>query len=418
MGKDKKKDKKSKDDKKKKKEEKKKLSKEDKKKLRNQKKETKKKKNSDVATASAKSFNDPNISSKVKEAESQARNGKFGAGAKTAEEEWALAGKAEGIQIWRVEKFHIVAWPREEYGKFYNGDSYIVLHTIKSGNSFKWNIYLWIGSNSSLDEAGAGAYKMVELDDQLGGSPVQHREVQDYESDEFLSLFSPSIQILRGGIESGFTHVKPEEYETRLLQLKGKTIVRVTQVSVDSDSLNSGDVFVLDAGLTIFQWNGKQSSPQERQKGGEIARALKSERKGQPVVTTTEEGQEDAKFWELLGGKGPIASAEEGGDDREAEKKHTKALFQLSDASGTLKFTQKATGKVTKALFDTKDVFIFDSGFEIFAWIGKGASPNEKKSALSSAQTYLAQNNRPAYLPITRVIEGGEPSSFITALDK
>jgi hypothetical protein len=368
--------------------------------------------------ASAKSLNDPNVSRQVKESEAQARTGKFGAGAKTAEEEWAMAGKAGGIQIWRIEKFHIVAWPKEEYGKFYNGDSYLVLHTIKNGNSFKWDIYLWIGSNSSLDEAGTGAYKMVELDEQLGGSPVQHREVQDYESDQFLGLFSPSIQILRGGIESGFTHVKPEEYETRLLHLKGKTAVRVSQVSVDSDSLNSGDVFVLDAGLSIFQWNGKQSSPQERQKGGEITRNLKSERKGLPTVTTTDEGQEDAKFWELLGGKGPIASADEGGDDRETEKKHTKALYQLSDASGTLKFTQKATGKVTKAQFDTKDVFIFDSGLEIFAWIGKGASVNEKKSALGSAQTYLGQHNRPAYLPISRIIEGGEPSSFVTALDK
>jgi len=416
MGKEKKKS--SKEDKKKKKESKKKMSKEDKKKATVKKTETKKQNNTNVAVAASKSINDPNVSKNVKEAESQARTGKFGAGAKTAEEEWALAGKAEGIQIWRIEKFHIVAWPKTEYGKFYNGDSYLVLHTMKSGNSFKWDIYLWIGSGSSLDEAGTGAYKMVELDEQLGGSPVQHREVQDYESDQFLSLFTPSMQILRGGIESGFNQVKPEEYQTRLLHLKGKTVVRVGQCSVDSDSLNSGDVFVLDAGLTIIQWNGSKSSPQERTKGGEIARALKSERKGLPAVTTTDEGQEDAKFWEILGGKGPIASAEEGGDDREEEKKHSKALFQLSDASGTLKFTQKATGKVTKGLFDTKDVFVFDSGFEIFVWIGKGTTANEKKSALSSAQTYLSQNKRPAYLPITRVIEGGEPSSFHTALDK
>ena len=38
------------------------------------------------------------------------------------------------------------------------------------------------------------------------------------------------MKILEGGIESGFNHVKPEEYEPRLLQFKGKKHVKVTQV--------------------------------------------------------------------------------------------------------------------------------------------------------------------------------------------
>jgi gelsolin len=420
MGKDKK-VKKDKKEKKSKKDEKKKLSKEDKKKLKAEKKTKKDKQKSTVASSSTQSLSDDSFGAKVRECTTQARSGAFGQEAKTAAEEWATAGKQEGLQIWRVEKFHIVPWPKEEYGKFYNGDSYMVLKTIKQGNTFKWDIHFWLGENTSQDEAGTAAYKTVELDDQLGGAPVQHREVQDYESDLFLSYFQPSIQILRGGVESGFNHVKPEEFETRLLHLKGKTTVHVKQVSVDSDSLNSGDVFVLDAGLKLFHWNGKAAGIREKNKGGELARAIQTERKGHPKIITLEEGQEDADFWELLGGKGPVASAAEGGDDFEAEKasKASRALFQLSDASGTLQFQEKAKGSnITKAMFNTKDVFIFDSGFEIFVWIGKGASANEKKAALPHAQSYLTKYNRPAYLPITRVIEAGENESFLAALDK
>lgn len=38
------------------------------------------------------------------------------------------AGKTKGLEIWRVENFNPVAVPKAEYGKFYTGDSYIILN--------------------------------------------------------------------------------------------------------------------------------------------------------------------------------------------------------------------------------------------------------------------------------------------------
>jgi len=332
---------------------------------------------------------------------------------------WANAGKKCGMQIWRIEKFKVVSWPQDQYGSFYDGDSYICLHTYKKEGkeAFSWDVHFWLGTHTTQDEAGTAAYKTVELDDLLGGAPIQHREVQGHESDMFLGYFKNEIKILSGGMETGFKHVKPEEYKPRLLHLKGKKKVRVTQVDLSRDSLNSGDCFVLDAGLKIFQWNGKKSGPSEKQKGAQLSRGIGDERRGRAKIIVLEEGDKEADFWKLLGGEGPVKSAEEGGDDAEAEKTGVKVLFHLSDATGKMEFKQVGTGSgCKKSLLNSDDVFILDTGAEVFAWIGKGASADEKAKALGFAQDYLKNFNRPNYLPICRILEGAENTVFLNAL--
>jgi len=287
----------------------------------------------------------------------------------------------------------------------------------KGTDALAWDVHFWLGTYTSQDEAGTAAYKTVELDDLLGGAPVQHREVQGYESDLFLSYFHNQIHLLDGGVESGFHHVKPEEYKPRLLHLKGKKKVRVSQVELSRESLNSGDVFILDAGLTVYQWNGKDSGPMEKNKGATLCRAIDDERKGQPKVVVLEETSNNHEFWTLLGGHGAIHSAAEGGNDDESKPQGEKKLFRLSDATGSLTFKEVATGKdVTKAKLDSSDVFILDTGAEVFAWIGKGSSAGEKKSALKFAQDYLKKYNRPPHLPISRILEGGENEVFENTL--
>lgn len=53
------------------------------------------------------------IDHKVKEAAAQ------------GEEAWEGMGETPELRVWRIEKFTVKPWPKEQYGEFFKGDSYI-----------------------------------------------------------------------------------------------------------------------------------------------------------------------------------------------------------------------------------------------------------------------------------------------------
>jgi len=336
------------------------------------------------------------------------------AAAAQGEPAWKNAGKEPGIQIWRIEKFKVVEWPRDQYGNFFDGDSYIVLHTYGHPQSLRYNVHFWLGEFTTQDEAGTAAYKTVELDDYLGGRPVQYREVQGSESQSFMDLFD-QIMIQSGGIETGFRHVEPEKYRHRLLHIKGtmKNLV-VKEVPLSCKSLNSGDVFILDEGTELYQFVGKSASVAEKAKAKKIMGALDQERKAQLKAYVLEEeedgkGQKDvwAHFWKALGGKSAIQDHDPASDTKVAALRE---MVKISDASGQLQFTPVPFAR--SSLIED-DAFVISTGPIVFVWIGKGANPNEKKSAFAFAQKYL--NQHPTLVkstPIVRLLSGSENEEF------
>ena len=75
--------------------------------------------------------------------------------------------------------------------------------------------------------------------------------------------------------------------------------------------MNSGDVFILDLGLTIYVWNGKESGRLEKIKGLEVARRIRDEERGgraslEPIGTFTlllcvAKNHAEIKFGDLSG---------------------------------------------------------------------------------------------------------------------
>jgi len=325
-------------------------------------------------------------------------------------------GQKPGMDIWRIETFKPVPLPKTAYGKFYMGDSYIVLRTtaLKSG-AFHYDIHFWLGKDTSQDEAGTAAIKTVELDAALGGRAVQYREVQGHETDKFLSYFKPCIIPLEGGVASGFKPVEVEKVEPRLFVVKGRRAVRVTQVPFARSSLNHDDVFVLDTASTIFQFNGVTSSIQERGKALEVVQYIKdTDHDGKCDVIIIDDGTlgseaDTGQFWVLFGGFAPLTKKAATSDD--APKLDKPKLFCIGE--GSCKEVE-----TTKDMLDSNKCCLLDCGSEFFIWMGRNTSLDARKIAITTAEEFISNQNRPKHLQVTRVIEGFETLEFRSYFDK
>ena len=159
------------------------------------------------------------------------------------------------------------------------------------------HIHFWLGEEASTDEvmkqdisrfihihvglmcqAAIAAYKSVELDEHLGGSPIQHREVQGQESARFQAYFKKGVRYLSGGakvnsnthiffynienLQTGLSHYVPD-MSPKLFHVKGKRKPIVRQLfNISWSEMNRGDSYVIDVPQyrKVLIWRGKNTN--------------------------------------------------------------------------------------------------------------------------------------------------------------
>eukprot|EP00939_MAST-03C_sp_MAST-3C-sp1_P001382 g1382.t1 len=391
------------------------------------------------------------------------------------------AGGAPDLWIWRVENnqggkspFGIRPWPKKEYGKFFCGDSYIVLKTFRKGKSPKLShdIFFWLGTSSSIDERGVAAYKTVELDDFLGGSAKQHRLIQGHESERFLRCFRYPPIVMAGGIASGFKHVETNAAKKkdgsksailRRIRKKGRRYI-ISQIPAKKSSLDAKDVFILDCGNTLYQYNGAQSSGFEKNRAQqECVKISKKRHKTSGIVvkhTHVHDG-DDSKFWGILStdadddsGSSKIAASEESvkrrgapppppvaaDDDDDLLKPDDELLLRPDDDGGKTsvlhgdafggftsadvqilrvstddegmpkfeKILEGCMGDFSMDVLKSDGVFVVDSamkdGDTVWIWTGQKADKEIKTEAMLMIEHYLSKSPFPN-CPVTLLKE-------------
>uniref|UniRef100_G3Q289 Gelsolin n=1 Tax=Gasterosteus aculeatus aculeatus TaxID=481459 RepID=G3Q289_GASAC len=332
--------------------------------------------------------------------------------------QFELAGQKQGLQVWRVENFDLVPVPENLYGGFYTGDAYLILNTIKqrSGN-LQFDLHFWLGDFCTQDERGSAAIFTVQMDDFLGGKPIQYREVQGYESKTFLGYFKSGIKYMKGGVASGFKHVVTNEVVMqRLLQVKGRRSVRATEVAVSWDSFNQGDCFILDLGAEIYQWCGSHSNRFEKLKATQVAKGIRdNERNGRAQVYVCDEGREREKMEEVLGPKPDLPAGASDDIKADASNRKMAKLYKVSNASGGMTIALVAAeNPFAQSALESGDCFILDHGSDgkIFVWKGKDANMDERKEAMKAADEFIKKMGYPKHTQVQILPEMGETPLF------
>ncbi|CAJ1071870.1 scinderin like b [Xyrichtys novacula] len=328
--------------------------------------------------------------------------------------EFANAGKKPGLQVWRIENMDLKPVPEALYGNFYIGDAYLLLFTTAAPS---YSIHMWLGNECSQDEGGAAAIFASQLDDFLGGGPVQFREVQNYESNTFLGYFRSGIKYKKGGVASGFTHVVTNDMSAkRLLHVKGRRSIRAIEVDMTWRSFNKGDCFIVDLGKDVYQWCGSECNRYERLKAAEVTIDIRdNERNGRAKLHIVEEGEEPEAVIEALGPKPEIAPASQDDDRVDTSNRKKSVLYMISDASGTMEVSLVAESSPFKqAMLALEECYILDNGADrnIFVWKGPKANMSERKAAMSAGQKFIKDRGYSKQTQIQVLPGGAETSLF------
>ncbi|KAH9285255.1 Protein flightless-1 [Echinococcus granulosus] len=328
------------------------------------------------------------------------------------------AGTQLGVEIWVIDEFYPKRFEPEdeEYvGQLYSGDCYILLQTREvtevpkdggaTGNR-EWRIFYWIGAKASLDKRACVAMHAVNLRNFLGIDGQTQREEQGEESSDFLSLFQGhKITVLEGSSGStGFHIVACKEAAVRMYRLFGQEkTMYIVSMPVSPDSLDPKFVYLVDGDSCLYVWFGSRSRLLIQTRGRLLAEKIaQKERLNEATISLEHEGRESTEFWAVVMGlwkPAPRPPAVEHQEERpvQAIVDHPKPptnvqrpppardyisadwklprpiLYDVKLGKGYLELLQVdlPLGQLTRDILNSENVYLVDSGGELFVWMGK-----------------------------------------------
>ncbi|NXQ76345.1 VILI protein, partial [Quiscalus mexicanus] len=324
-----------------------------------------------------------------------------------------------GLQIWGIENMKMVPVPEKAYGTFFEGDCYIILHVSKTANTA---LCARMGGQAGTAAQDVSPAQMPHTDASRVLSECWKPELQAHKHMLRAECWSPCRELAvykKGGVASGFKHVETNMYNIkRLLHVKGKKHVSATEVALSWDSFNKGDVFLLDLGKVLIQWNGPSCSIAEKSRGLALARSIRdSERGGRAQIGIIDNERDSPDLMQIM----RMVLGERRGELRDAVpdtkadelQKANVRLYHVYEKDNDLVVQEIATRPLTQDLLQHEDCYILDQGgFKIYVWRGKASSPEEKKAAFTRAVGFIQAKGYPSSTNVEVINDGAESAMF------
>ncbi|GJN01838.1 hypothetical protein PR202_ga19139 [Eleusine coracana subsp. coracana] len=185
-----------------------------------------------------------------------------------------------------------------------------------------------------------------------------------------------------------------------------------SQVPFARSSLNHEDIFILDTKSKIFQFNGSNSCIQERAKALEVVQYIKDTfHEGKCEVAAVEDGKlmadpEAGEFWGLFGGFAPLPRKTSSQDNVKDKEIVTKFLCFNEGKLENISFESLA-----HELLQSNKCYLLDCGAEMYVWMGRSTSLQERKAANEAAEKLLIDSGK-TQSHVIKVIEGFETVMF------
>ncbi|XP_072582578.1 villin-like protein isoform X8 [Vulpes vulpes] len=326
------------------------------------------------------------------------------------------------LHVWIIENQRMVPVPERAYGNFFEEHCYIVLHvprSLKATQGASSDLHYWVGKEAGAEAQGSAGAFVQHLLEALGGAAVQHREAQGHESDCFRSYFRPGVLYRKGGLASALKHVETNMYNIqRLLHIQGRKHVSATEVELSWNSFNKSDIFLLDLGKMMIQWNGPETSISEKARGLALTCSLQDrERGGRAQIGVIDDEVKATDLMRImeavLGCRVGNLPASVPNKSINQLQKASVRLYHVCEKEEDSVIQELATCPLTQDLLREEDYYILDQGgSKIYVWQGRMSGLQEKKAAFSRALAFIQAKGYPTYTNVEVVNDGAESAAF------
>eukprot|EP00833_Pecoramyces_ruminatium_P004791 jgi/Orpsp1_1/1178823/evm.model.c7180000066857.1 len=336
-------------------------------------------------------------------------------------------GESEGLDVFRIEDLGLSMVDSDDYGAFSTGDCYVILNTYWEDRELKHKIYQWIGKMAEKDKLFCSAIYSVMLKGFINETSNISREIEGEESDDLKYIFGSEIRYLDYSecAESRLSSPYEFQYPLRMYKIYGNGKIHLVESSHLMFDTNS--VFLIDAGLELYQWNGKNSSFINKAFCRILLKRINSnDRKGKAEIIEFEEFEEDTSFWELFDEQRTEENAEEFSNiimENEKNKEVFKVakqpikLYKIPDVESLddvdcEDYLEEEGYFLNKNLLNSENCYVMDCGVELFLWTGNRAS-EESRDLIQEFTVKLIPNKvRPNWVGLQRFNENNESELF------